>query len=37
VTLGLGVALWACTRRRMGMWTHPTLRPSLRLMRQTQG
>lgn len=37
VTVGLYVALWVTTRRRMGLWTHPTLRPSLRLLRQTSG
>ena len=33
----LYVALWAIARRRMRLWTHPTLRPSLRLIRQTSG
>jgi len=37
VTLGLYVCLWLLTRSRMGLWTHPTTRPSLRLMRQTSG
>ena len=37
VTLGLYLSLWIATRRRMGLWTHPTVRPSLRLMRQTSG
>lgn len=36
-TVGLYLFLWLSTRRRMGIWTHPTLRPSLRLMRQTSG
>ncbi|MGI8433627.1 MAG: lipopolysaccharide biosynthesis protein [Nocardioidaceae bacterium] len=36
VTIGLYATLWIATRRRLGMWTHPTLRPSLRLMRQTK-
>jgi len=29
--------LWYVTRRRMGIWTHPTLRPDLRLLRRTAG
>ncbi|MBA2767647.1 MAG: lipopolysaccharide biosynthesis protein [Sporichthyaceae bacterium] len=37
ITVIVYLALWVTTRRRMGLWTHPTLRPSLRLMRQTQG
>jgi len=37
VTAGLYAALWIATRRRMGLWTHPTLRPSLRLLRSTKG
>ncbi len=37
VTTGLYLALWIQTRRRMGLWTHPTVRPSLRLVRQTSG
>ncbi len=37
ISAGLSLALWLLTRRRMGLWTHPTLRPSLRLLRQTSG
>lgn len=37
ITAGLYLCLWLMTRRRMQMWTHPTLRPSLRLLRQTSG
>lgn len=37
VTAALYLSLWLLTRRRMGLWTHLTLRPSLRLMRQTSG
>lgn len=29
--------LWWQTHRRLGMWTHPTLRPSLRLLLKTSG
>ncbi len=37
ITVALYVMLWVATRRRMRMWTHPTLHPSLRLLRQTAG
>lgn len=37
VTAVMYATLWLLTRRRMGMWTHLTLRPNLRLMRQTSG
>lgn len=37
VTTGLSVTLWLLTRQRMGMSTHLTLRPNLRLLRQTPG
>ena len=37
ITAMLYLFLWVMTRRRMGLWTHPTLRPSLRLLRQTAG
>jgi O-antigen/teichoic acid export membrane protein len=37
VTSGLYVAMWLLVRRRMGIYTHLTLRPSLRLLRQTSG
>ncbi len=37
ITAGLYISLWFFTRRRMNMWTHPTSRPSLRLLRQTSG
>ena len=29
--------LWVQTRRRLGLWTHPTLRPRLDLLRRTSG
>ena len=37
VTAGLYLSLWLLARRRMGLRTHLTLRPSIRLMRQTSG
>lgn len=37
VTTGLYVGLWAFAHRRLGVWTHPTLRPSFKLLRQTSG
>lgn len=37
VTAGFCLTLWVQARRRMGLWTHPTLRPSIRLMRGTTG
>ncbi len=37
VSVGFYLAIWISTRRRMGMWTHPTLRPDVRLLRQTAG
>jgi len=37
VTTAMMITLWAVTRRRMGISSHLTLRPSLRLMRQTAG
>lgn len=37
ITAGLYISLWFLTRRRMNMWTHPTSRPSLRLLRHTSG
>lgn len=37
VTTVLGIALWAVTYRRTGLWTHLTLRPDLRLLRNTAG
>jgi hypothetical protein len=29
--------MWLLVRRRMGIYTHLTFRPSLRLLRQTSG
>ena len=37
VTASLYITLWLLARRRMGLRTHLTLRPSLRLMRETSG
>lgn len=37
VTVCLYVTLWVVTRRRMQMWTHPTVRPRIGLLRQTSG
>jgi O-antigen/teichoic acid export membrane protein len=37
VTSGLYVVMWLLVRRRMGIYTHLTFRPSLRLLRQTSG
>lgn len=37
VTTVVFFTLWLQARRRMGLWTHPTVRPSLRLMRMTAG
>jgi len=37
VTMGLTATLWYLARRRMGLATHPTLRPDLRLLRRTPG
>jgi O-antigen/teichoic acid export membrane protein len=37
VTSGMYLALWLITRRRMGISTQLTLRPSLKLLRQTSG
>ncbi len=37
VTTLLYLTLWLLTRQRMGLSTHLTLRPNLRLMRQTAG
>ncbi len=37
VSVGLQATLWFTTWRRMGLRTHPTVRPSLRLLRQTAG
>jgi len=37
VTVCLYLTLWIVARRRMRMWTHPTLRPRIRLLRQTSG
>ncbi len=37
VSAGLSVTFWYLTHRRMKMWTHLTLRPDIKLMRQTPG
>lgn len=37
VTACLYATLWLVARRRMGLWTHPTLRPNLKQLRQTSG
>ncbi|MBA3266165.1 MAG: lipopolysaccharide biosynthesis protein [Nocardioidaceae bacterium] len=37
VTTAVGITLWAVTYRRTGLWTHLTLRPRLRLLRETAG
>jgi len=37
LTVCLYLTLWVVTRRRMQMWTHPTLRPRIGLLRQTSG
>lgn len=37
ITAILYLTLWWITRRRMHLWTHPTFRPSIRLLRQTAG
>ncbi|CAN5635974.1 hypothetical protein BH24ACT11_BH24ACT11_19800 [soil metagenome] len=37
VTSGLSVTFLLLTRRRLGIWTQPTLRPDLGLMRRTAG
>jgi O-antigen/teichoic acid export membrane protein len=37
VTAAMMIWLWLAARRRMGVWTHLTPRPSLRLMRETAG
>ena len=34
-TFGMYGTLWWLTWRRMHMWTHPTFRPRLGLLRQT--
>ncbi len=37
VTAGLSLAFLYLTRHRLGIWTHPTLRPDVGLMRRTAG
>ena len=37
ITAAMMIALWVLTRRRMGISTHLTLRPNLRLLRETAG
>ncbi len=37
VTAALWITLWAVTRRRTGLRTHLTLRPNLRVIKQTAG
>ncbi len=37
ITGMLSLYLWLTARRRLGLWTHPTLHPGLRLLRQVDG
>ncbi|MGH8794131.1 MAG: lipopolysaccharide biosynthesis protein, partial [Stackebrandtia sp.] len=37
VTAAVFATLWWQARRRLGIWTHPTLRPDLRLILRTPG
>lgn len=37
LTAATYAVLWVQARRRLGLWTHPTLRPRLDLLRRTSG
>ena len=37
ITAATYATLWFCARRMLSLWTHPTLRPSLGVLRRTKG
>ena len=37
ITVATYLTLWLCSRRLLSLWTHPTLRPSLGVLRRTSG